>query len=62
MLLLERFAPGRPRRALEAYAEIIVGACERLALWRVRNPDVTVEEAARHMMDLTWTGLAGLSR
>lgn len=58
---MESLVPGRPRRALEAYAEIIVGACERLALWRMRNPDVTVEDAARHMMDLTWNGLAPLS-
>jgi AcrR family transcriptional regulator len=55
--LLEAYAPDRPRRTLEAYAEIMVGACERMALWRARNPDVTAEEAARHMMDLTWTGL-----
>ncbi len=58
---MEALAPGRPRRDVEAYAEIIVGACERLALWRTRNPAVTVEEAARHMMDLTWNGLGSLS-
>jgi AcrR family transcriptional regulator len=57
---MEWLAPDRPRRDLEAYAEIIVGACERLALWRTRNPEVTVEEAARHMMDLTWHGLGSL--
>jgi AcrR family transcriptional regulator len=57
---METLAPDRPRRALEAYAEIIVGACERMALWCARNPDVTVDEAARHMMDLTWNGLVSL--
>jgi AcrR family transcriptional regulator len=57
---MELLAPDRPRRDLEAYAEIIVGACERLALWRTRNPEVTVEESARHMMDLTWNGLGSL--
>jgi AcrR family transcriptional regulator len=54
---MRALAPDAPSRTLEAYAEIIVGGCERLALWRTRNPDVTVEEAVRHMMDLTWTGL-----
>jgi AcrR family transcriptional regulator len=54
-------APGHPRRGLEAYAEIIVGACERLALWRMRNPEVTVEEAAGLMMSLTWNGLASFA-
>src|SRR4051794_29264335 len=58
---MEWLAPDRPRRDLEAYAEIIVGACERLALWRMRNPDVTVEQAARHMMDLTWNGLGSFA-
>ena len=60
--LLRALLPGRPPRAVEAYAEIIIGACERLALWRARNPRVTAEEAADHLMDLTWTGLASLGR
>jgi AcrR family transcriptional regulator len=60
--MLEHFAPDHPKRALEAYAEIIIGACERMALWRARNPEVTPEEAARHMMDLTWSGLRSLER
>ncbi|WP_285576883.1 TetR/AcrR family transcriptional regulator [Actinoallomurus iriomotensis] len=55
---MEWLTPDRPRRDLEAYAEIIVGACERLALWRMRNPDVSPEEAARQMMDVTWSGLS----
>lgn len=57
---MQWLAPERPHRDLEAYAEIIVGACERLALWRTHNPEVSVEEAARRMMDLTWTGLSSL--
>jgi AcrR family transcriptional regulator len=58
---MEQLAPARPRRDLEAYAEMIVGASERLALWRTRNPEVSVEEAARQMMDLTWRGLSSLA-
>jgi AcrR family transcriptional regulator len=57
---LQWLAPDRPRRDLEAYAEIIVGACERLALWRTRNPEASVDDAVRQMMDLTWTGLSSL--
>ncbi|MEV0398594.1 TetR/AcrR family transcriptional regulator [Actinoallomurus sp. NPDC050550] len=56
--LLAAHLPDRPRRALEAYAESMIGACERTALWLARNPEVTPEEAADHLMDLTWTGLA----
>lgn len=60
--LLRALLPDRPPRAVEAYAEIIIGACERMALWRARNPEVTAEEAAGHLMDLTWNGLASLGR
>lgn len=56
--ILAAFAPEAPARTVEAYAEIIIGACERLALWRVHHPDVTADEAARHMIDFSWNGLA----
>jgi AcrR family transcriptional regulator len=57
--LLAGFAPDAPPRAVEAYAEIIIGACERVSLWRVRNPEVTAEEAARYVADFSWWGLHG---
>lgn len=56
--ILATFAPDAPARRVEAYAEIIIGACERLALWRTRNPEVTAEEAARHMTEFSWAGLS----
>jgi AcrR family transcriptional regulator len=59
--LLARHLPDRPRHALEAYAESMIGACERMALWRARTAEITPEEAATHLMDLTWTGLAALN-
>ncbi len=59
-LLAPRF-PAATTRELDAYAQIVIGACERLAVWRERHPDVTPEEATRLLMDLTWLGLAGLA-
>jgi AcrR family transcriptional regulator len=56
--LLSAFAPDATAATAEAYAEIIIGACERLGLWRLRHPEVTAEDAARHMMRFTWYGLA----
>lgn len=56
---LSAFAPDADRRTLEAYAEIIIGACERLALWRTRRPEITANDAAGHMMDFSWHGLRG---
>ncbi|MEV6234077.1 helix-turn-helix domain-containing protein [Saccharopolyspora shandongensis] len=37
---------------LEAFAEAIIGACERLALWRDRRPEITAEQATGHLMAL----------
>ncbi|RAY15835.1 TetR/AcrR family transcriptional regulator [Actinomadura craniellae] len=55
--VLAAFAPDVPAHAVEAYAEIIIGACERLAIWRTHHPEVTAEEAARYMSDFSWHGL-----
>jgi AcrR family transcriptional regulator len=41
-------------------AEVIVGGCERLALWCERNPDVTPEQAAELVMRLIWFGIAAV--
>ena len=55
--VLAAFAPDAPPRTVEAYAEIIIGACERVSMWRVRNPEVTAAEAARYVTDFSWQGL-----
>jgi AcrR family transcriptional regulator len=55
--LFSAYMPGTDQRFLEAAAEILVGACERLSVWYVRHDDVTPEEAAEHIMRMTWLGL-----
>jgi AcrR family transcriptional regulator len=45
-----------PRR-LQGWAQVIVGACERLANWRKQDPAVSAEQATEYLMDLAWTGL-----
>ncbi len=61
--LFSAFRPEAPRRDLEAAAQIIVGACERLSLWYVNqtgdNP-ATAQDAADYLMNALWTGLGGL--
>ncbi|WP_020657395.1 TetR/AcrR family transcriptional regulator [Amycolatopsis benzoatilytica] len=42
----------------EASAEFVVGACERLAIWCERFPEVTPERATEYAMDLLWAGLS----
>jgi AcrR family transcriptional regulator len=43
---------------IEVYAEMLVGATERVSLWRERNPDITPEQAADLMVTVVWHGLA----
>lgn len=50
-------AGAEPER-LDAYAAILVGACERLTLWRRHHPEVTAEQAAEYVMDVAWAGFA----
>lgn len=60
--MITRYAPGAPERDRRAYAEMIVGACERSALWRQTRDDVTPREAARLVMDGIWHGVASLGQ
>jgi AcrR family transcriptional regulator len=41
----------------EAYAEMVVGACERLSLWYVQRDDVSAAAAAELVMRMVWFGL-----
>jgi len=56
--LLAAQAPGTDPQRLTGWAQVIVGACERLANWRGTEPSVTAEQATDYLMDLVWTGLA----
>jgi AcrR family transcriptional regulator len=53
-------APDPAPLNLTAAAEVIVGGCERLALWTEQNPGTTPAQAADLVMQLTWFGIARL--
>lgn len=55
--LLAVQAPGTDPQQLAGWAQVIVGACERLAVWRGSARTVTSEQATEYLMDLAWTGL-----
>lgn len=59
--LLSTQAPDADPQQLEGWAQVIVGACERLAIWRGSNRSVTSEQATEYLMDLAWTGLARMT-
>lgn len=44
--------PDLDEQQLEAFAEAIIGACERLAIWRENRPEITPEKATEHLMTL----------
>ena len=50
--LLASARPDLDADRLEAFAEAIIGACERLALWREQQPEITPEKATEHLMAL----------
>ena len=55
--LMASAMPDAAPHTVQAYAEIIIGACERMSMWQARHPEVTAERAARYVMDFTWQGL-----
>jgi AcrR family transcriptional regulator len=55
--LLATYLPDASARDLQAAAEIIVGACERLSSWYVRQEGVCAAQAAEYVMRLIWFGL-----
>lgn len=52
---------GSPTR-VEAVAEFVVGACERLAIWCEQQEEVTPERATEYAMDVLWSGLRERAR
>lgn len=58
--LLSAQVPGTAPERLTGWAQVIVGAGERLAVWRGQDERVTAEQATDYLMEVAWTGLAGL--
>lgn len=54
------FAPEADPIVVEAYAQLLVGATERLSLWRNRHPHLTPETTADLILTIIWNGLATL--
>ncbi|WP_329794077.1 TetR/AcrR family transcriptional regulator [Lentzea sp. DG1S-22] len=56
--VLVSFAPQIDPLEAEAFAEIVVGACERLAVWCERRPSVGPALATDYVMAVVWPGVA----
>ncbi len=55
--LMSGYFTSSPRLQVEASAEFVVGACERMANWCERHEEVTPELATDYAMDMVWNGL-----
>jgi len=57
---LPPFEALEPRR-VTAMAEILIGGCERLAVWRSTHPGTTADEATDLVVTTIWDGLASVA-
>ncbi|SDP69586.1 transcriptional regulator, TetR family [Actinopolyspora xinjiangensis] len=60
--MLRMSLPEADEYRLEAFAEAIIGACERMALWRENHPEITPETVTDHLMALIGPSLSGEAR
>jgi AcrR family transcriptional regulator len=51
-----------PAELLEGCSEVVIGACERVAVWSLGRPEVTAQDATDLVMAGVWRGLASLAR
>ncbi|CCH77023.1 putative transcriptional regulator [Nostocoides japonicum T1-X7] len=49
-----------PEWVLRGYAEVVGGTCERVAVWRLRTPGMSAEDATEIVMTVTWHGLSSV--
>jgi hypothetical protein len=49
-----------PDQQLEGYVEVIIGACERVAVWRTRRPELSAKDATEIVVSSVWSGLSAL--
>lgn len=56
--VMRAHAPEAPEPRLAAFAEFVVGGCERLAIWCEAHDDVTPDVATEYAMNLLWSGFA----
>jgi AcrR family transcriptional regulator len=56
---LPAFEALEPRR-VTVMAEILIGGCERLAVWRATHPGTTADEASELVVTTIWDGLASV--
>jgi AcrR family transcriptional regulator len=55
--LIAAAAPGAPAERIEACAQVVDGAGERLGHWWLTRPDIPRERLVEHFVEILWEGL-----
>lgn len=55
-----RFVPDVDPTLVDAYAHLLVGATERISVWREGRPGITPEVAADLILTVVWSGVSAL--
>jgi AcrR family transcriptional regulator len=58
--LMSDAAPKVDTSQREIAAEVVIGACERLATWWSKHPELTAADVADELMRVLWFGMASL--
>ena len=56
--VMRAHTPNAGEQRLAAFAEFVVGGCERLVLWCETDANITPTTATEYAMDLLWRGFA----
>lgn len=57
---VREFAPDADPRQIAVYAEMLVGATERVSLWHEQGGGITPEQTADYMVAVLWDGLGAI--
>jgi AcrR family transcriptional regulator len=55
--MMQAYGQPRDKHESEAFAFVIIGACDQVARWRENKPDITAEQAGGYVFDVVWGGL-----
>lgn len=61
-VLIAAAMPELPAEAASATAHVVSGACEQLAKWWRRHPELALETVVEHLMTTVWGGMEALAR
>ncbi len=50
-----------PAALVEGFAEVVIATAERVAVWRLKRPEISLDDATDIVMTVVWRGLASVT-